>query len=97
MGRSSGKRRDHCCIRGGELPLPLRIVCVADAYDAMRCARPHRRGMNPEEALHQLVLEAGTKFDPAVVEAVRELTEGRTLEDLYTTAPTEEIPHLRVA
>lgn len=84
-------------LRGGELPLPLRIVCVADAYDAMRCARPHRRGMSPEEALHQLVLEAGTKFDPSVVEAVRELTDTQGLEDLYFTAPTEEVPHLRVA
>lgn len=76
-------------LRGGEIPVPIRIVAVADAYDAMRCARPHRLGMSAEEALQQLLIEAGTKFDPAVIEALQELTEGRELEHLYDKGGSE--------
>ncbi len=83
-------------LRGGELPLGLRIVSVADAYDAMRCARPHRPGLSAAEALHQLVQESGTKHDSSVVEAVRVLTDERQLEHFYDQEPTSS-PALRVA
>ena len=84
-------------MRGGELPLPLRIVCVADAYDAMRCARPHRAGLTSTEALQELVQEAGTKFDPVVIEAVRDLTEAGVFESMYSPPAPDEAVHLRVA
>lgn len=83
-------------MRGGELPLPLRIVCVADAYDAMRCARPHRAGLTSEEALQELVQDAGTKFDPVVIEAIRDLTEIGAFDSMYSP-PVEEPLQLRIA
>ena len=46
-----------------------RILCVADAYDAMTSDRPYRKGLPREEALQILRENAGTQFDPAVVEA----------------------------
>ncbi|MES1227602.1 MAG: HD-GYP domain-containing protein [Armatimonadota bacterium] len=72
---------DH--IRSNELSLPLRIITVADAFDAMRCDRAHRKGMRVSEALTQLTAEAGTKFDPMVVQALRDLIEAREFDDIF--------------
>jgi HD-GYP domain-containing protein (c-di-GMP phosphodiesterase class II) len=60
-------------LRGTETPLPARIVHVVDAYDAMTSDRPYRRGMSPESAVRQIVDNAGTQFDPAVVELFADL------------------------
>ncbi|MGN6673555.1 MAG: HD-GYP domain-containing protein, partial [Thermomicrobiales bacterium] len=52
------------------IPLMARIFAVADAYDAMLSDRPYRRGLAPEEALRRLQQDAGTQFDPLVVDAM---------------------------
>ena len=52
-----------------ETPLHVRIVKVADAYDAMTSDRPYRRGRTHAEALAVLRKVAGTETDPSVVEA----------------------------
>jgi HD-GYP domain-containing protein (c-di-GMP phosphodiesterase class II) len=44
------------------------IVSIADRYDAMTTARAYRRkNLTPYEALHHLVNNAGTYFDPILV------------------------------
>lgn len=53
-----------------ELPLPPRILAVADAYWALRARRPYRPAHGPEEALEILRAGAGRQFDPDVVEAL---------------------------
>lgn len=53
---------------GGEI-LESRIICVADAYDAMTSDRPYRKAMSEEAALSELRRCAGRQFDPAVVDA----------------------------
>jgi putative nucleotidyltransferase with HDIG domain len=54
----------------GELiPLEARIVCVADAFDAMTSSRPYRASLTPPEAYEELQRRAGTQFDPEVVAA----------------------------
>jgi HD-GYP domain-containing protein (c-di-GMP phosphodiesterase class II) len=83
-------------LRGGELPLALRIVCVADAYDAMRCPRHYRDGMSAAEALQELVKDAGSKFDPSVIEAVSNLTDEGIFEPLYSEQADQPV-QLRVA
>ncbi len=55
---------------GTDIPLGSRIICVADAYDAMVSERPYRRPMSAAEAIAELRACAGTHFDPAVVDAV---------------------------
>jgi putative nucleotidyltransferase with HDIG domain len=56
-------------LKGDRIPLGARIVYVADAFDAMTETRPYRKSMSIEEALSELRKNAGTQFDPAVVEA----------------------------
>ena len=56
-------------VPSGRLSVMTRILCVADAYDAMTSDRPYRKGLPREEALRILRENAGSQFDPAVVEA----------------------------
>ncbi|MFL6196006.1 MAG: HD domain-containing phosphohydrolase [Thermoanaerobaculia bacterium] len=58
-----------------EIPLPPRIIAVADTYDAMTTSRPYRTGLPPEKAAEEVFAHAGTQFCPRVVQAFRELFE----------------------
>ena len=57
-------------LRGDEIPLPARIVHVADAFDAMTSARAYRPARGRAEALHELWRCAGSQFDAEVVQAL---------------------------
>jgi putative nucleotidyltransferase with HDIG domain len=56
-------------LRGDEIPLLSRIICVADAYDAMTSDRPYRTAMPSDVARGRLDESAGSQFDREVVEA----------------------------
>lgn len=60
-------------ICGDELCLEARILAVADTYDAMTSNRPYRDGMSAESALQEINRNAGTQFDPQVVQAFGEV------------------------
>ncbi|MCP4803897.1 MAG: hypothetical protein GY913_14390 [Proteobacteria bacterium] len=49
-----------------------RIVSVCDAFDAMIADKPWRPALLADEALAQLVVEAGARLDPALVVALAE-------------------------
>ena len=53
-----------------EVPLPVRIVGVADSFDAMTSARPYRAPLSVGSALSDLVRLAPEKFDPSIVQAL---------------------------
>ena len=55
-------------LKGEEIPLFCRILAVADAYDAMTNDRVYRKALPREDALAELNKNAGTQFDPVVVE-----------------------------
>jgi HD-GYP domain-containing protein (c-di-GMP phosphodiesterase class II) len=57
-------------LSGAEIPLGARILAVADAYVAMTSMRPYRQAMSHEAAVAELRANAGTQFDPHVVEAL---------------------------
>jgi HD-GYP domain-containing protein (c-di-GMP phosphodiesterase class II) len=54
-------------LRGTEIPVVSRIVCVIDAFEAMVSSRPYRKGLPYEEAVRRLNESSGTQFDPVVV------------------------------
>jgi putative nucleotidyltransferase with HDIG domain len=56
-------------LKGDQIPLPARIVTVADSFDAMTSNRPYRSAMPLENALREILKHAGAQFDPAVTEA----------------------------
>ena len=62
---------------GEEIPLPSRIIAVANAYDAMLSERPYHPAMSSGRALAELRRCRGTQFDSSVVAALERLVERR--------------------
>lgn len=56
-------------LKGEEIPIEARIIAVVDSYDAMTSDRPYRIALPQGEACWELRRNAGTQFDPRVVEA----------------------------
>lgn len=56
-------------LQGEEIDVIARIIAVADTFDAMITDRPYRRGLDIDVAYAELEKNAGTQFDPMVVEA----------------------------
>jgi HD-GYP domain-containing protein (c-di-GMP phosphodiesterase class II) len=55
-------------LKGEDTPLLARIVCLADAYDAMATDRPYKRAIPIDECKKILTRQAGPQFDPGLVE-----------------------------
>jgi HD-GYP domain-containing protein (c-di-GMP phosphodiesterase class II) len=55
-------------IAGEKIPLNCRILAVVDAFDAMTNDRAYRKALSREAAIHELLDNAGTQFDPNIVE-----------------------------
>jgi hypothetical protein len=60
-------------LAGEAIPLPARIVCTCDAFNAMITDRPYRARRSNDEALAELEACSGTHFDPRVVAATVEV------------------------
>ena len=60
-------------LAGDAIPLPSRILSVANALDGMISTRPHRSRLDIEQALEELDAKRGTQFCPLAVTALRQL------------------------
>jgi putative nucleotidyltransferase with HDIG domain len=57
-------------LKGDQINKLSKIVCAADAYDAMTSLRPYRKDvLSKEAAVRELLLNRGTQFDEEVVDA----------------------------
>ncbi|OYV01356.1 MAG: two-component system response regulator [Burkholderiales bacterium PBB5] len=54
---------------GPDIPLPARVVALADAFEAMRSPRRHRDALSPAQARARILAERGLQFDPQLVDA----------------------------
>ncbi|MDH5297895.1 MAG: HD domain-containing protein [Desulfobulbaceae bacterium] len=54
---------------GEEIPLPARIMALADMYDALRIHRHYKLPLSHEESRRVIISGGGSQFDPQVVEA----------------------------
>jgi putative nucleotidyltransferase with HDIG domain len=66
-------------IAGESIPIEARIVCASDAFVTMTSERPFRGALPVTAALTELIRNAGSGFDPAVVGALLELAVERRL------------------
>lgn len=68
-------------LKGENIPLTARMLCVADVYDALTTARSYRGALTREEAFGIMDREAGTVLDPELYGMFKELV---TAEPLVT-------------
>jgi diguanylate cyclase (GGDEF)-like protein len=84
-------------LRGEEIPLEARIICVADAFSAMTSDRTYRERISAEEACVELERNAGTQFDPEIVRIFVEEVRRRPLKmDASSGSDALEDPELGV-
>jgi HD-GYP domain-containing protein (c-di-GMP phosphodiesterase class II) len=75
-------------IHNSEQLLESRILTVADAFDAMTTDRPYRKALTLEAAIAELDDNAGTQFDPAIVDIFTSvLEEGIFFQSRFKDAP----------
>lgn len=57
-------------LKGEEIPLPARIMAVADVFDALVSVRVYKPAMTPDAALDLIISESGSHFDPDIIRVV---------------------------
>lgn len=62
-------------LAGEAIPLPARLVAVADVFDSLVSPRPYKDAWQPDEAIAYISDQSGRHFDPAVVARLLELWE----------------------
>ncbi len=55
-------------LEGEEIPVISRIIAIAEAYDTLISEQPYRQARSKEEALLELKKNAGTQFDPEMIQ-----------------------------
>jgi putative nucleotidyltransferase with HDIG domain len=79
-------------LAGEAIPIGARILSAVDCFDALASDRQYRKALPLNEAMAKVVADAGTSFDPRVVEILhRRYIE---LEKLATAQPVEVLVKL---
>ena len=60
-------------LAGDDIPLSGRIVSVVDVFDALTHKRTYKKAWSVEDSLAEIQKNAGTQFDPKVVDALMSL------------------------
>jgi len=74
-------------LKGNDIPLVSRIICVIDAFDAMVSNRCYRQGLSHTEAIARLQRSSGTQFDPTILQAFIPIAE-QEAADVFAAAGT---------
>lgn len=65
-------------LKGEEIPLFARIICVADSYDTMSSRRVYKENHDEEYILNELERCSGKQFDPEIVPYMIEMIKDGT-------------------
>ncbi len=60
-------------LKGEDIPLIARMICVADAFDAMNSNRVYRQKRTSDYIIEELTKNKGTQFDPKIAEIMLQL------------------------
>ncbi|MBL8969551.1 MAG: response regulator [Myxococcales bacterium] len=76
-----------------DIPQSVRVVSVADCWDAMVSDRIYRAGMEPNVAAEKVARLGGTQFDPEVVEAMMAVWRQLELPPNLRPLKSRMVPH----
>ena len=62
-------------LAGDAIPVPARLMAVADVYDALISRRVYKPAMTHEKAVRYIMSESGSHFDPDVTDAFYRMRE----------------------
>lgn len=62
-------------LKGNQIPLPSRILSVAEAYDTMINGNGYKKTASKQEAIKELLKNMGTQFDEEVAKVMVEMIE----------------------
>jgi HD-GYP domain-containing protein (c-di-GMP phosphodiesterase class II) len=72
-------------LRGDEMTMPMRLLAIADVYEALTSDRPYRRAHSSDGALALMRREVPQRLDPEAF---------ATLEQLLGSPPTDDAPRV---
>ena len=64
-------------LAGEDIPLPARILCVADVFDALTSQRPYRHAFASRDAIQLMQADAGRHFDPEILARFLRIIDGQ--------------------
>ena len=67
-------------LKGFDIPIIARILCLADCYDAMTSDRIYRKRLPKEKVVEEIENNKGTQFDPELAEVVLRMIRNGELE-----------------
>lgn len=79
-------------LSGEQIPVESRIIAVAEAFDSLTSARPHREKLDMAGALRHLERESGKAFDEAVIEVALKMLAFSEKDDIEVL-PIEDEKH----
>jgi putative two-component system response regulator len=73
-------------VRGDDIPLPARLVAVADVFDALTHRRPYKEAWPVPDAVAEILDQAAGHFDPEIVAAFERLDHAALLAPVAQAA-----------
>lgn len=77
-------------LKGEEIPYIARIICIADAFDAMYSSRVYRKQLELEKVLSEIEANKGTQFDPELATVFVDLVRAGKLDKEFEKLSLEE-------
>ncbi|MDR3256036.1 MAG: response regulator [Synergistaceae bacterium] len=62
-------------LAGEDIPLPGRLMAIADVYDALTSDRPYKKAFSHEDAVEIILNGRGTHFDPVLVDVFEQVSD----------------------
>jgi putative nucleotidyltransferase with HDIG domain len=73
-------------LAGDAIPIEARIIACCDSWNAMRTDRAYRKALSHDAAMAELQTNAGSQFDPHIVQALTQILE--PMPDMLATSKT---------